>query len=206
MDHGGLVVFGGDYLKKELKQAKKRARLAAKMQKTMDKAEALNEQQKIFCLEYVSCNNATQAYIKAYGCSYNAARASAYRLLTNADIQAEIGRLRALMRDAYDVQADDMIRFCLRVVGANIGDYVSFPAGGLPALKESENADMALVEEVCKGPGNGFRIRLIDKRWAWDKLDKYFHWTGTGKDTDNEINITITNATKESVQRWRENQ
>ena len=196
-----LCPFGGVG---NMRKRQKQKQLAAKMQKAMDKAGILNEQQKIFCLEYVSSNNATQAYIKAYKCSYDAARVSAHRLLTNDNIKAEIGRLRALMRDAYDVDADDMIRFCLRVIGANIGDYVSFPAGGLPELKESENADMTLIEEVNKRPGKGFKIRLIDKRWAWDKLDRYFHWTDGERGADREINITITQATTESVQRWRE--
>ena len=198
-----LCPFGGVG---NMRKRQKQKQLAKKLMTPVQQENALTEKRRLFCLEYVSSNNATQAYAKIYNCSYNAARTSAYRLLTNADIQAEIGRLRAIMRDAYDVAADDMIRFCLRVVGANIGDYVSFPEGGLPALKESENADMSLVEEVSKRPGRGFKIRLLDKRWAWDKLDRFFHWTKDerGAAADAPINITIARATEESVQRWRE--
>lgn len=54
-------------------------------------ADNLNEQQKRFCEAYVVDWNATQAYLKAYPNSgYDAARSSAVRMLTNANVAAYI--------------------------------------------------------------------------------------------------------------------
>jgi len=52
----------------------------------------MTNKQKIFCLEYASCGNATQSAIKA-GYSKKTARSIGQRLLTNVDIQNELQRL-----------------------------------------------------------------------------------------------------------------
>lgn len=52
----------------------------------------MTNKQKMFCLEYASCGNATQSAIKA-GYSKKTARSIGQRLLTDVDIQKELERL-----------------------------------------------------------------------------------------------------------------
>ena len=53
---------------------------------------AISRKQRVFLEEYLKDFNATQAYIRA-GYSENGARQSASRLLSNADIKAELQRM-----------------------------------------------------------------------------------------------------------------
>ena len=54
----------------------------------------LTDKQRLFCLHYVRCFNATKAYQKAYGCGYETAGSNGYALLQNTAIIAEIQRLK----------------------------------------------------------------------------------------------------------------
>lgn len=54
----------------------------------------LTDKQRLFCLYYVRCFNATKAYQKAYGSSYDVANSEGYRLLVNPCIRDEIMRLK----------------------------------------------------------------------------------------------------------------
>ena len=70
----------------------------------------LTDQQDRFCQEYVANGgNATQAYIKA-GYSGNGARQSAWKLLTNTDIQVRIEDLQAEAAERVRVTQDDVLR------------------------------------------------------------------------------------------------
>jgi indole-3-glycerol phosphate synthase len=52
----------------------------------------------------------TQAYFKAYGCTYDAAKSSGYRLLTNVHVQEELRRLREIKSTALgDICGDDIV-------------------------------------------------------------------------------------------------
>ena len=54
----------------------------------------LTEKQRLFCMFYVRCFNATKAYQKAYQCDYLTARSHGYELLLNVVIKTEIQRLK----------------------------------------------------------------------------------------------------------------
>ena len=54
----------------------------------------LSDKQRLFCLYYVRCFNATKAYKKAYGCSYETAMVNGSLALRNTKIQDEIQRLK----------------------------------------------------------------------------------------------------------------
>lgn len=47
----------------------------------------LTDKQQLFCLYFIKCFNATKAYQKAYGCSYNTAAVEGCRLLKNPKIK-----------------------------------------------------------------------------------------------------------------------
>ena len=54
----------------------------------------LTDKQRLFCVYYVRCFNATKAYQKAYDTDYKTAAANAYRLMENDGVKREIDRLK----------------------------------------------------------------------------------------------------------------
>ena len=58
----------------------------------------LSEKQKLFCVYFVSCHNATQAYLMAYKCKKTSAETQGWVTLQNPAIKKEIARLKKLMR------------------------------------------------------------------------------------------------------------
>ena len=181
----------------------------------VDKSD-LDEQKKLFCLHYVQSNNATQAYVDAYGCTRRAAGANGHRLLKNDEIQAEIQRLRKLMEIEMDVNSMAMIQFCLKVVGADIGDYLEFRPQEIDVttsdgtttkgtissvlVKDSAYCDTSLIKNI-RQQGASVHIELYNKQWAWDKLDKFFGWT-VGKH-ESEGMGSIAQAIKEAEERLK---
>ena len=83
-----------------------------------------------------------------------------------------------------------MVRYCLKVVGADIGDYVKFGRQEVPLvidghsvydkntgkqvmetinyveLNDSSANDTGVIDEVRQGKA-GISIKLADKKWAW---------------------------------------
>lgn len=144
-------------------------------------------------------HNAAQSYLKAFGCDYLTARVNSCRLLTKAHIKAEIANLKSLIRAELDIDVFDMLQYCMRVVGANMGDYVKFGQKYVPVMNakgpikdpktdkiltqkigyveigESEMLDTSVISEIKQG-SSGISIKLEDKKWAWEQLAKYFDW------------------------------
>lgn len=54
----------------------------------------LTDKQRLFCIYYIRSFNATKAYQKAYGCSYENAMQNGSRMLRNDKVKAEILRLK----------------------------------------------------------------------------------------------------------------
>lgn len=77
------------------KNIKKKA-VVEEVDKVM-KNDELTDKQRLFCIYYVRCFNATKAYQKAYECSYETAMANGYKTLRNAQIKNEIYIQRNLL-------------------------------------------------------------------------------------------------------------
>ena len=60
----------------------------------LPESDELNDKQKAFCLYYLQRYNATWAYQKAYGGSYDSARTNGPRLLANARIKNYLAELK----------------------------------------------------------------------------------------------------------------
>ena len=156
----------------------------------------LTEKQKLFCIYYVENFNARQAYLKAYGVEdKKSASSEAYKLLNNEKIEEEIIRLRERMRSHYNFELSDYIKKLLKIVGADIGDYVKFgrreepvigkrgvvtdKETGEPAkrmvnyidLTESEKVDTSVVSEIRQVKGD-VSIKLEDKTFALKELSR----------------------------------
>ncbi len=163
--------------------------------------EELTAERQMFCIYYSRTFNATQSYLKAYECSYDAAKAHGYELLQNVDVRAEIERLKELKRQQIMISENDIVELQMRIACADIGDYTSFGREEIPVmgpfgpiteknpdtgeketltkvvntirLKESGNVDTQIIQEVKQGR-DGVSIKLADKQKAIEWLTKYF--------------------------------
>ena len=154
--------------------------------------EALTEKQRLFCLYYVKCFNATKAYQKAYACSYETAASVSYRLLENDGVRAEIKRLKQNRMNKALLEPEDIFQKYLDIAFADITDYVQFgqeevqvmamfgPAkdeDGNPITKwvntvkfnNSSQVDGTIITEVKQGK-DGASIKLADRMKALDWL------------------------------------
>lgn len=149
----------------------------------------LSEKHALFCLYYVKYWNATKAYQKVYECSYQVARARGSMLLAKDSIKGEIERLKQRIRDGVGFEVMALIQKYIDIVCADITDFADFGTeeitildiNGKPTkqkmnyvyLKDSSTIDGQLISEVKQGK-DGASVKLIDKKWAMDKLDRYF--------------------------------
>ena len=169
--------------------------------KVQEPEEELTDQEQLFCYHYVRTWNLTQAALLAgYGNGNKVcAQVQGSRLYQRPRVKQEIDRLRELFRQDIHVDIQDFLAFCMKVVGADIGDYLKFGAvdrlvrdidGPVKdpdtgeylkepvnciSLGESEQLDTSVIQEVKQGK-DGISIKLADKKWAWEQLIKYFDW------------------------------
>lgn len=188
-------------VKKTAHNAHKNKKVCKGVQKDDEPQEELTDREQLFCYHYVRTWNATQAVLLAgYGNSNKAsAKAFGFSLLQRPRVKQEIDRLRSLFRQELHVDIQDFLEFCLKVVGADIGDYVAFGQKEVPVmgpfgpiidkktknpitqminaidLGESKVLDTSVISEIKQGR-DGVSIKLADKKWAWEQLIKYFDW------------------------------
>ena len=146
----------------------------------------LTPEQQMFCIYYSRTFNATQSYMKVYGCSYESAIANGSRLLTKDKVRAEIERLKEIKRQQIVADSEDIVELQMRIAFADIGNYMSFGQRefndpetddtymiNTVDLKKSKDTDTQLVQEIKQGR-NGISIKLADRQKAIDWLSKYF--------------------------------
>ena len=125
-------------------------------------------------------HNATQSYLKAYGGGKVVAAVEGNRILRIPKVAAEVKRLREILRNEIDIGLPDLLQYCLKVIGADIGDYVTVKKG-IVQLEDSTCVDTSLIDEVKQGKA-GVSIKLADKKWAWEKLEQYLGWQSDAGD------------------------
>lgn len=164
----------------------------------------LTPKQELFCQYYAKNNNALQSYLKAYDCSKEQANAHAYALVGKSGIKARVAELKAQQRLDVNVTKEDLIIYCLKVIGCDLGEYLKFQRQDVPVLtkkgvltdeqgnvvtrplnvisvEDSTKLDTSIITEVKQGR-DGISFKLEDKRWAWEKLEKYL-----GFDIDSHV-------------------
>lgn len=160
----------------------------------------LSDKQRLFCLYYVRCFNATKAYQKAYGCAYTTALGTGYKLLENTEIKTEIQRLKQSRLNREFLDEHDIFQKYMDIAFADITDYVEFgrekvqvmgafgpvevknPETGKkePLIKEvntvrfreSGEVDGTLISDVKQGK-DGASIKLLDRMKALDWLAEH---------------------------------
>lgn len=160
----------------------------------------LTEKQRLFCIYYVRCFNATKAYQKAYDCSYETAMAAGPRMLGNVRVKNEIQQLKQNRLNREYFAEEDVFQKYMDIAFSDITDYVTFGTEEVPVMamygpaqikdektgkkktltkvintvrfKESTNIDGTLISEVKQGR-DGASIKLLDKMKALDWLAEH---------------------------------
>ncbi|MGU8596706.1 terminase small subunit [Clostridium perfringens] len=154
----------------------------------------LTDKQRLFCIYYIKRFNATKAYQKAYGCSYETALVNGPRLLGNARIQEEVQSLKEGKLNRIMLSEEDIFQKYMDIAFSDIGDYLSFkkvrknkwtknkegedipvvnPDTGqqdyfeynVVELNNSKELDTSILQEVSEGK-DGVKIKLQDKMKA----------------------------------------
>ena len=162
----------------------------------------LTDKQRLFCVLYIRCFNATKAYQKAYGCGYDVANAEGYKLLVNPRIKAEIHRLKQHRLNSEMLNEHDIFQKYIDIAFADITDFLEFgqeqvqvmsmhgpvevkdPETGkeVPLMKtvntvrfrESGEVDGTLISEVKQGK-DGASIKLADRMKALQWLSDHMN-------------------------------
>jgi phage terminase small subunit len=148
----------------------------------------LNDKQKLFCIYYIKCFNATKAYLKAYDCDYISAVSNGSRLLTNDNIRAEIEHLKADKFKGAMLSPMDILQKYIDIAFSDITDYADFGNAEYKTknedgkeeirtysfvnFKNSNEVDGTIISEIKQGK-DGISLKLESKKWALDFLAKH---------------------------------
>ena len=166
----------------------------------------LTDKQRLFCLYYIRYFNATKAYKKAYGCSYDVANSEGYKLLVNPCIKDEIKRLKQNRLNRELMDETDIFQKYMDIAFSDITDYVEFGQEEVPVMavygpvqvkdektgkkkiltkrvnvvrfKDSEEIDGTIISEVKQGK-DGASIKLADRMKALDWLAEHMDMATT---------------------------
>ena len=166
----------------------------------------LTDKQRLFCLYYIRYFNATKAYKKAYGCSYDVANSEGYKLLVNPCIKEEIKRLKRNRLNRELMDESDIFQKYMDIAFSDITDYVEFGQEEVPVMavygpvqvkdektgekktltkrvnvvrfKNSEEIDGTIISEVKQGK-DGASIKLADRMKALDWLAEHMDMATT---------------------------
>jgi len=153
----------------------------------------LTDEQRLFCVYYIRCFNATKAYQKAYKCSYETAMAAGSRLLRNVKVHEEINQLKKERLNREFLSEEDIFQKYMDIAFSDITDYLEFGTREEQALgqfgpievknpetgekeplmqtvnfihlKKSDEVDGGIVSEISSGR-NGVIVKLADRMKA----------------------------------------
>lgn len=182
------------------KQEKKRV-VADEVDEVCKNSE-LTDKQRLFCVLYIRCFNATKAYQKAYQCGYDVANAEGYKLLVNPCIKSEIQRLKQNRLNREMLDEHDIFQKYMDIAFADITDFVEFgqedvyvmgafgpvqivnPKTGekeymqkkVNTVRFREHADIdgTLISEIKQGK-DGASIKLADRMKALQWLTDHMY-------------------------------
>lgn len=168
--------------------------IAEEVKEVLENTE-LTDKQRLFCVIYAKCMNATKAYLKAYTCTYETAMVNGSKLLGNTKIREQIDKLIGAKCNK-EFLSRSVIQKYIDIAFADITDYVTFGQeeyevkdsdgktmydedGNIITRKysyvkpnESIRVDGTLITEVSQGR-DGIKIKLADKMKALDFLTKH---------------------------------
>lgn len=171
--------------KQETEQnSKKVEAIAPEVERVIDNPN-LTDKQRLFCCLYIRCFNATKAYRKAYGCSYETALTNGPGLLRNTRIKEEIQRLKQNRLNRELLSTEDIFQKYIDMAFADVTDFTDFgnveintENGPMTVsyvnIKDAGEVDGTLINEISKGK-DGVRVKLPDRekalRWLSEHMD-----------------------------------
>jgi phage terminase small subunit len=153
--------------------------------------EELTDKQRLFCLYYVRCFNATKAYKKAYECSYETAMVEGCKTLRNPKIKNEILRLKQERMNRELLSEEDIFQKYMDIAFADMTEYTDFGTREITVInkstgktekitvsyvdvKDSKAVDGTLITEITNGR-DGVKVKLADRmqalKWLSDHMD-----------------------------------
>ena len=157
----------------------------------------LTDKQRLFCVLYIRCFNATKAYQRAYGCRYEIAVTEGSALLRNPRVKEEITSLKQARLNQEMLDESDIFQKYMDIAFADITDFVEFgrekvqvmgafgpvevkdPKTGkkvplekevnMVRFRESSSVDGSLIAEIKQGK-DGASIKLSDRMKALNWL------------------------------------
>ncbi|MBE1304553.1 hypothetical protein G4W71_11020 [Clostridium botulinum] len=151
----------------------------------------LTDKQRLFCIYYIKCFNATKAYKKAYECDYITANTNGPRLLVNACIKKEIQELKEGRLNRAMLEPEDIFQKFMDIAFSDVTDYITFGRKEIEVdknedgesvmsevnyvdFKNSHEVDGTILNEVSQGK-NGIKIKLNDQikalQWLGEHMD-----------------------------------
>lgn len=131
----------------------------------------LTDKQRLFCVLYTRCFNATKAYQKAYGVDYATAASNGYRMMENDGVKNEIMRLKKNRLNREMISEEDIVQMYIDILYADIGDYLDKNHNMINL--SAPYADGRLIKKVSFGKTDS--IELLDKmaaiKWLGDHMD-----------------------------------
>ena len=183
----------------------------------------LTDKQQLFCLYFIKCFNATKAYQKAYGCSYNTAAVEGCRLLKNPKIKDLIRTMKQERFTKDYLTQEDIFQKYRDIAFSDVGDYVRFGRKQMPQwreengeyvpvidpntgkqkiieynyidLKESEEIDTSILAEVSDGK-SGIKVKMQDQLKALEWLSTHMYMATL----EQRAKIDLLRAQKDKIQ------
>lgn len=183
------------------KKKQKEKHSVKEVQHVMENAE-LTDKQRLFCLYYIKCFNATKAYQKAYGCSCETAMVAGPRMLRNVRVRNEIANLKQNRYQREFLSEADIFQKYMDIAFADITDFLDFGTEEVPVIaldgpvkikdpetgeektltktvnvvhfKSSNEVDGSILAEVKQGK-DGASIKLSDRMKALEWLSKHMN-------------------------------
>lgn len=184
--------------KKEVLETKKEP--AAEVVDSVIENTELTDKQRLFCVHYIRCFNATKAYQKAFGTDYYTAATCGSRMLRNVKVKEEIEMLKQERLNREFLSESDIFQKYMDIAFADITDYIEFgqkqvqvmsmhgpvftkdPDTGekkplmetvnAVSFRESSDVDGTIISEVKQGK-DGASIKLADRMKALQWLSEH---------------------------------
>lgn len=185
----------------EKKKQRKNNKVADEVDEVCKNSE-LTDKQRLFCVLYVRCFNATKAYQKAYEVDYKTAASIGYRMLENDGVKKEIHRLKQNRLNREMLDEHDIFQKYIDIAFSDITDFVEFgqedvyvmgafgpvqivnPKTGekeymqkkVNTVRFREHADIdgTLISEIKQGK-DGASIKLADRMKALQWLTDHMY-------------------------------
>jgi len=134
----------------------------------------LNKKMRAFVDEYLLSENATQAYLKAYGkhIPYFAAASAASKLLKLAKVKLHIDAFRKDQRRRHRAKADRVIQKLAELAFSDITEIIDLTDPAHPQIKPLKDIPLSArraIQEITP-TRYGVKVRIADQTNALDKL------------------------------------